>query len=100
MFDIKKNSCDGKYSSIDVRFTKKCDNDCSFCIEKGGLDSLGKPNVDELIKSTISSNLKDVLVLGGEPFLYPEELLKYIKGIREHATDIYISGCEGFYTIQ
>jgi len=88
---IRKNSCDGKYTSLDVRFTKKCDNDCSFCIEKAGLDSLGKTNVNKLIKSTIDSEIKDVLILGGEPFLYVDDLLKYVNGIRKYVDDIYIT---------
>jgi len=88
---IRKNSCDGKYTSLDVRFTKKCDNDCSFCIEKAGLDSLGKTDVDKLIKKTIESGINDILILGGEPFLYVEDLLLYVKGIRDHVKDIYIT---------
>lgn len=35
-----QNSCDGAFSSLDVRFTKRCDNNCEFCIEKLGIDSL------------------------------------------------------------
>jgi 2-iminoacetate synthase ThiH len=46
-----KNSCDGYYTSMDVRFTKACDNSCQFCIEKQGLDNLGKPNVKKMIDS-------------------------------------------------
>jgi len=88
---IRKNSCDGKYTSLDVRFTKKCDNDCSFCIEKAGLDSLGKTDVEKLIKSTLDSGIDDILILGGEPFLYVEDLLTYVKSIREHVKDIYIT---------
>lgn len=86
-----KNSCDGKYNSMDVRFTKSCDNDCPFCIEKTGLDSLGKTDVKALIESTIASNIKDILILGGEPFLLPEKLLEYVKGIRSHVDTIYIT---------
>lgn len=77
MFTMK-NSCDGYYSSLDVRFTKVCDNHCDFCIEKDGLKSLGRTNVDNLIQSTIDSSIKDILILGGEPFLQPKKLLRYI----------------------
>lgn len=34
MFDFKRNCCDGIYNSIDVHFTKACDNNCGFCIDK------------------------------------------------------------------
>lgn len=86
-----QNSCDGAYSSIDVRFTKACDNSCSFCIEKDGLDSLGKTDVDALIKGTLDSQIKNVLILGGEPFLQPEKLLQYIIGIANHVDTIYVT---------
>lgn len=85
------NSCDGAYNSVDIRFCKSCDNNCSFCIEKNGLKSFGKPNVQELIKSTLETGINDVLILGGEPFLYPKELLEYVKGIRKHVDTIYIT---------
>lgn len=88
---LNVNSCDGIYDSLDVRFTKSCDNNCSFCIEKAGLDSLGKTNVNEIIKSTIDSGIKDVLILGGEPFLQPKKLLEYIEGIRNNVDQIYIT---------
>lgn len=96
MYKLKVNSCDGIYNnSIDVRFTKACDNNCSFCIEKTGLESLGKTNVNKLIESTIKlikeEKKNTILILGGEPFLQPEKLLLYIKGIREQAEFIYIT---------
>lgn len=62
------NSCDGAYDSLDVRFTKACDNDCAFCIERNGINSLGLTNVEKMIDSTIKSGINSVLILGGEPF--------------------------------
>lgn len=91
MIKLKVNACDGIYDSLDVRFTKACDNRCSFCIEKEGLQSLGNTDVDKLIKSTLESNKKDILILGGEPLLTPELVLKYIKGIRESVDTIYLT---------
>jgi hypothetical protein len=85
------NSCDGIYDSLDVRFTKKCDNHCPFCIEKNGVDSFGLPDVAAMIESTLKSGIKDILILGGEPFLYPNKLLKYIYGIRDYVNKIYIT---------
>lgn len=31
---FNKNCCDGIYNSIDVHFTRLCDNNCGFCIDK------------------------------------------------------------------
>lgn len=85
------NSCDGVYSqSLDVRFTKKCDNNCPFCIEKQGI--CGMPtNVDKLIQSTIESGKETVLILGGEPLLEVSKVLKYVIGIRKYVKEIYLT---------
>ncbi|HPR92141.1 MAG TPA: radical SAM protein [Candidatus Dojkabacteria bacterium] len=88
---MRCNSCDGIYDSLDVRFTKACDNNCPFCIEHDGLSSFGETNVPALIESTLSSGIKNVLILGGEPFLNPEKLRDYIIGIRPHVSTIYIT---------
>lgn len=90
MFSFK-NACDGAYDSLDIRFLKACDNDCPFCIERDGLDKLGNTDVDAMIQKTIDSGIRDVLILGGEPFLLPAKLLQYIKGIRGFATRIFIT---------
>jgi len=85
------NSCDGAHDSLDVRFTKTCDNRCSFCIERKGIDALPESSADDLIAQTIKSDIKNILILGGEPFLYPEKLFKYVAGIRNHVDSIYIT---------
>lgn len=85
------NLCDGISDSLDVRFTKACDNCCAFCIEREGMDSLGSTNVDQMIQSTIDSGIRNVLILGGEPFLQPKKLLEYVRGIRSSVDRIYIT---------
>lgn len=85
------NSCDGLYSgSMDIRFTKICDNACSFCIERPGLEGM-KTDVESMITSTIASGKKSVLILGGEPLLMLDKVLVYVKGIRDHVDEIYIT---------
>lgn len=92
MFKKKINSCDGIYNdSLDVRFTKMCDNNCAFCIERGGIDSLGKTNVKKLIKETIMSGKKNILILGGEPLLNIKDVLEYVVGIRDYVDHIYLT---------
>lgn len=94
---LKRNCCDGIYnSSIDVRFTKLCDNACDFCIEDmDGIPSLGKTNVDRMVKSvllSVQNHGKDtVLILGGEPFLQPKLLLDFVSRIRDDVKNIYIT---------
>lgn len=85
------NSCDGYYKdSLDVRFTKMCDNNCPFCIEKGGITGKST-NVPAMIEATKASGKSTVLILGGEPFLLLPELKKYIEGIYLFVKEIYIT---------
>lgn len=88
-----KNSCDGCYSaySLDLRALKACDNKCSFCIERCGIDSLGETDVKKLIQSTLTSGKGTVLILGGEPLLIIPKILEYTKGIRDSVGEIYLT---------
>lgn len=92
MIKLHCNSCDGVYlTSLDVRFTKQCDNNCAFCIEKNGIKAQIQ-DVDKMIENTIKEKERTtVLILGGEPFINPEKLLKYVKGIRPYKKEIYIT---------
>lgn len=85
------NSCDGMYDSLDVRFTKCCDNDCSFCIEKGGLENRGHAATQIIVKQTFRSGIDNVLIVGGEPFLRMPQLLEYVSSIRKFVNKIYIT---------
>lgn len=86
-----QNSCDGAYSSLDVRFTKQCDNNCSFCVEKTGIKQLNLAEPYILAQKTIESGIQDVLILGGEPFLDPKRLYDYVKLIRPFVKTIYVT---------
>ena len=92
MIKLHCNSCDGKYlTSLDVRFTKQCDNNCPFCIEKNGIRAKMQ-DIDKMIENTIKEKDRTtVLILGGEPFIEPDKLLKYVKGIRPYKKEIYIT---------
>ena len=86
------NSCDGAYSSLDVRFTKSCDNACPFCIERmTGIDNTGMASVDDMVAATKATGIRNVLILGGEPMLYPERLSGYVLGIRDTVDTIYVT---------
>lgn len=86
-----QNNCESASINLDVCFTKQCDNNCSFCIEKTHFSSLDKPNVINLIEYTISSKIKNIYIIGGESFLFPNELYNYINGIRKFVDIISIS---------
>lgn len=87
----KENSCMGKYKdTLDIKLLDACNGDCKFCIEKGGKLSDAAP-VDEFINKVKSINPKSVLVLGGEPFIYPH-LAEFIDGIKGREIFITTNG--------
>ena len=80
---VAKNSCDGAYkNSLDVRFTKACDNRCPFCIERNGLPPLSQ-HVDKIIRQAIDSHRREILVLGGEPFLDINAIKRFVDGVMD-----------------
>lgn len=93
MINWKCNSCDGIYESLDIRFTKACDNNCSFCIEKSGISSLGKTDVAALAKSVFDSGFKNILIVGGEPLLDLQKLYQFVHLVRSYTNveKIYIT---------
>lgn len=89
--NMRCNTCDGIYDTVDIRFTKKCDNKCAFCIEQfSGIE--GKPtDVDAIFNSVIESGTDEVLILGGEPFLEIEKLQTLVAKLYEKCIKIYIT---------
>jgi molybdenum cofactor biosynthesis enzyme MoaA len=81
----------GKYGKcLDVKITNHCNGKCPFCIEKDGY-APQEASVQELIKATnLLTDYKKVLILGGEPFLYPY-LEQYLVGIFPYKDEIYIT---------
>ena len=94
--NLRCNSCDGIYGSLDIRLTKRCYNKCPFCIErKSGVNTRSKGpdtekmldnilNINQDLRSTLIPNqdIEGVLILGGEPLLYFKDLINLIRGIK------------------
>lgn len=80
-----KNFCDGIFLNIvDVRFGKACDNNCTYCIDKQGRNKTSdKIDVDSMLRSIDTIKyLDDMTISGGEPFLKPRELIRFIEGVK------------------
>lgn len=84
------NPCNGFYGKcLDVKITNACNGKCGFCIEKYGYRP-GSVSVSRLIEATNAlEDYQTVLILGGEPFLYPD-LDRYLEGIKDKK-EIYIT---------
>jgi len=85
-----KNSCMGAYgNTLDIKITDECNGKCRFCIETGGKKSKSKP-VEDLIKAVEVVNPSSVLILGGEPTMYPD-LVKLLKNIQQKDRKIFLT---------
>lgn len=84
--NLRCNSCDGIYSSLDIRLTKRCYNKCPFCIEqKSGVSTRRKdPDTGKMLDNilNINQNIESVLILGGEPLLSFKDLINLICWIK------------------
>jgi len=76
--------------TLDIKLTDACNGDCAFCIEKGGKLS-DASDVQSFIDKVKGINPRSVLVLGGEPFVYPK-LVEFIQGISNREIFITTNG--------
>lgn len=95
MMLFAKNCCDGAYKSYDVHFTKMCDNKCAFCVDKGSIEiNKGKPDWRKIADSIIANQegFDDVLILGGEPCLFLDELISLVDKLKEETNlKVYVT---------
>lgn len=74
---------------LNVKITNKCNGNCLFCLDENKIRK--EEPVEKLIEATnFFYNYKNVLISGGEPFLY-NNLLEYLKGISKEKEEIYIT---------
>lgn len=87
-----RNSCAGGYGNcLDVKITNICNSSCAFCIERGGYSPKNQKGPVELALDTVSqADFPTVLILGGEPLMYPR-LLQYLELIRPYKQKIYLT---------
>lgn len=88
-----RNFCDGVYSSNDgtfrkadglsVRLTAHCDNDCSFCIAHDDMKNIRPVDVPAMVSAVRESGAKSLQILGGEPLLFLEDCLEFVKGVED-----------------
>lgn len=77
-----KNACAGGYGScLDVKLTNACNANCSFCIEKNGLQPEQIP-AHIMAQAARNDPADTVLVLGGEPMINMDRLVQFLKFLR------------------
>lgn len=71
--------------SLRLLFTEKCNRACKGCCN-GQFDLKGLPT----LSPKEVSQYETVMITGGEPLLYPDELITFVKYLKTHNPKIYI----------
>lgn len=76
-----KNFCGGSFPDwLEVNLTDKCNGKCKWCIERKGWHPVEIADWETIGKQAISHGALNIILLGGEPTLYPHigELIKML----------------------
>jgi organic radical activating enzyme len=72
MYSNKKNFCGGNFQDwLEVNLTDKCNGKCSWCIERSGFHPEKHVTWKNLVDAIRLSRSRHIILLGGEPTLYP-----------------------------
>ena len=87
----KENYCMGRMGPrLCIQTTTACNGKCYFCV--GRFNKSSKSNVDKIIESAIElDKYPDVLLLGGESTLFPNDLIKIINAIAPYKKKITVN---------
>jgi radical SAM protein with 4Fe4S-binding SPASM domain len=88
--EIEDAVSNSRLLSVEVEFSRRCNFNCIYCYAKDDLNFSGELTIDEIrdvILQAKALGAKKIIVLGGEPMIYPH-ILDMIAFI--HAEDLYI----------
>ncbi len=87
----KENYCMGRMGPrLCIQTTTACNGKCFFCV--GRYNKPSHTNVDEIIKNAILlDKYPNVLLLGGESTLFPDDLVKIINAIAPYKKKITVN---------
>lgn len=72
--------------SMEIEFNRNCNFDCIYCYARNGVSAkqeLTAEEIRDVINQAKKIGVKKVIILGGEPMLYPRimEMIEFIKGL-------------------
>ena len=86
-----KNFCGGNFNDwLEVMLTDKCNGRCSWCVEKNGYKPIQKVDYRTIAEAAILSKKKNIILLGGEPTLYPQ-LKQLVLILQASERNVYIT---------
>lgn len=73
MIPNKRNFCGGNFQDwLEVNLTSECNGRCSWCVERTGYKPDAVATWQELCQAALSTEKLNIILLGGEPTLYPD----------------------------
>lgn len=68
-----ENFCGGAFQDwLEVNLTKECNARCSWCVEQVGFHPYHTTTWDKMADAAIATGRTNIILLGGEPTLYPD----------------------------
>lgn len=92
LIPFKDNLC-SKFAEkmISIKINNRCNCQCSFCVDRGGLNA-GETDVIAIASKAINySEYKTVIVTGGEPFLDFDKVIELLRLLRPHKTRLVLN---------
>jgi len=92
--EIRKAASDGRLLTMEVEFSQLCNFRCPYCyLDTRPQDELTSDEIRDLILQGRELGVRKVIILGGEPMIYPR-ILEKIHFIRSHgmAVEIFTNG--------
>lgn len=85
------NFCGGNFKDwLEVMLLPECNAHCSWCIEKNGFKPKTRLNWLDLAYKILETRKKNILLLGGEPTLYPD-LKALIYFLDKYSRNVYLT---------
>ncbi|MDP8266452.1 MAG: radical SAM protein [Candidatus Aceula meridiana] len=82
--EIRKAKEDGRLLSMEIEFSTKCDFQCPYCYVKSDSffdKEMDLKQIEDVILQAKSLGAKKIIILGGEPLIYPHilEVLSFMR---------------------
>jgi len=88
--EIKAVAAAGHLLTMEVEFSQLCNFRCPYCyLENRPQDELTSDEIRDVILQGRDLGVRKVIILGGEPMIYPR-ILEKIRFIRNHGMDVEI----------
>jgi len=88
--EIKQAASDGKLLTMEVEFSQLCNFRCPYCyLESRPQEELTSDEIHNLILQARELGVRKIIILGGEPMIYPR-ILEKIHFIRNHGMGVEI----------